>query len=149
MSELSFTVVEVPKTVHGRAAAPNPYAPAVDKLLSLAKGEAIAFQPLEKEHTDKLIMRRMRAVAPETVTLRSKWDEKNNTITVWATEKKPKPVKPVETAPATEGDAAAVTEGENATETAPETESAPEAETAPETAPEAEKPKRAPRGGTK
>lgn len=108
MSELTFEVVDVPKTDRGRTAAPNPYSPAVDALLKLDKGQALSFSPLAPEHTDKVIMRRMRAVAPENITLRSKFDKDANRITVWATDKvktKPKTETATETATETTDDA--------------------------------------------
>lgn len=102
MSELTFEVVDVPKTDRGRTAAPNPYSPAVDALLKLDKGQALSFSPLAPEHTDKVIMRRMRAVAPENIALRFKFDKDANRITVWATDKvKTKPKTETETAPET------------------------------------------------
>lgn len=96
MSELTFEVVQVPKTERGRSAAPNPYAPAVDALLKLDKGQALSFAPLAPEHTDKVIMRRMRALAKD-VTLRSKFDKEANKITVWVTDKVKSPKTKTET----------------------------------------------------
>lgn len=108
---LSFKVVDVPKVSTGRQAAPNPYTEAVEAIMAQERGKAVQFQPIG-EHTFQMVGRRLRAAAPENVTIRTRFDAESNTVTAWATDKKRSAVTP-------EAVAAKVAKNETAPKSAP------------------------------
>lgn len=91
MANISYTVVDAPSTGAGRPEAPNPYKDAADAILKLERGKAIQFQPLNDEagtaHTYAAVKRFLGKAAGERATIRTKHDEKTNTITAWAIDK--------------------------------------------------------------
>lgn len=90
---MKFNVVPRPEDNRGRSPEPNPYQEAIDACV-LQKGkeaDAIEFPPLDKDHTEKYIKRKMRegaAVAGVTIHTRFSGDAKGNvTVTAWATDR--------------------------------------------------------------